>query len=176
MAHEGMSMLSTEDGGDCSAAHPPCDVKGCCARRESTPSASSLHVPLPPARSLVHSRLFQYAATMRAVQPLSYRLHAPLVTSTPLPVRTLLLYPCCRSSGDPPSIYHDISCYLPSLLERHERPHGILSLPHGDIIALLQSHPSIGIYYLSLRPSPCRRTTSTRTQPVHLQQRLQQRR
>ena len=32
IGHEGMSMLATEDGGDCSAAHLLCDAEGCCAR------------------------------------------------------------------------------------------------------------------------------------------------
>ena len=32
IGHEGMSMLSTEDGGDCSAARLLCDAEGCAAR------------------------------------------------------------------------------------------------------------------------------------------------
>ena len=32
IGHEGMSMLSTEDGDNCSVAPPLCDVEGCCAR------------------------------------------------------------------------------------------------------------------------------------------------
>ena len=47
MAHEGMSMLSTEDGDYFSVTLPLCNVEGCCARQIAKPSASSLHAPLP---------------------------------------------------------------------------------------------------------------------------------
>ena len=69
MAHEGMSMLATEDGGDCSAAHLLCDAEGRGARRESIPFTSSLHAFLP-LRKEVHCFCRPLrAAFMKAVSP-----------------------------------------------------------------------------------------------------------
>ena len=67
MAHDGMSMLSTEDGGDLLVVLLICDSKGRGTRRESAPSTSSLHVPLP-LRTEVHCFCRPLrAALMRAV-------------------------------------------------------------------------------------------------------------
>ena len=69
IGHEGMSMLATEDGGDCSAGHLLCDAEGCCARRASTPSAGSLRVPLPLRKEAHCFCRPLRAALMRAVLP-----------------------------------------------------------------------------------------------------------
>ena len=64
-----MSMLATEDGGDCSAAHLLCDAEGCCARQIAKPSTSSLHAFLF-LRKEVHCFCRPLrAAFMKAVSP-----------------------------------------------------------------------------------------------------------
>ena len=83
MAHEGMSMLSTEDGGDLLVTLPPCDIEGCCARRESPPSTSSLHVPLPLCKQLHTSRV-ALLCRMHGGTPIPAIPHAPSCsTSSP---------------------------------------------------------------------------------------------
>ena len=69
MAHEGMSMLATEDGGDSSAGHLLCDVEGRATRRESIPFTSSLHVPLPLRKEVRCFCRPLRAADMKAVLP-----------------------------------------------------------------------------------------------------------
>ena len=108
MAHEGMSMLSTEDGGDCSAARLLCNGKGRGARRESTPSASSLHVPLPLRKEAHCFCRPLRAAFMRAVLP---SLSAyPLLFRKQLHTSRMALL-CRMHGGAPiPAIPHAPSC------------------------------------------------------------------
>ena len=89
MAHEGMSMLSTEDGGDCSAAHLLCDAEGCCARQIAKPSASSLHAPLPLRKEAhcfcmtVASCVHESCLTVTLCIPPSFSASSPTASACP---------------------------------------------------------------------------------------------